>query len=287
MDENEYAEMLDKNGIDVGQETVKKDEEEPKTVETKSEEPKEETPKEPEPLQTKEEPKKRSIYDEYKEKKQELRTEKELREIAEGERDELAQKLKAIETATTPKEKQEAKDDLDSFAEEINADPQALKRMKELFMKDIKPSVDENLAKDLQEFKQWKSENSQVLEKQHFEQEMSKSLPTIKEMLPNMSEDEFGTVKQELDKLAHTKQYHDKDLDYVVFKNKEYLSKFISPKKRGMETKGNHHIEEDSFEFNPDPDFSKMSEAQAKKWYEEYHKAGKEDMRLSNGKLVL
>ena len=287
MDEKEYAEMLDKNGIDAGQETVKEEETTEKKVETKSEESKVETPEKPEPLQTKEEPKKRSIYDEYKEKKQELRTEKEMREQAERERDELSEKLKSLANAR-PENKEEAEEDVVEYAKSINADPSAIQNLISLATKRMKaPEISQELSKDLNEFKEWKKQNSQVMEKQLFEQELSRNLPTIKEMLPNMNDDELGTVKQELDKLAHSKDYHDKDLDYVVFKNKDYLSKFISPKKRGMENKGNHSIEEDTFEFNTDPDFSKMSETQIAKWQEAYNSASKESMRKPDGRLIM
>lgn len=268
MDEEAYKKELADAGVDVSD-----------LKEEASEEPKEEVseePKEPnEPLTTEEpkEQRKRSIYDEYKEKKSELKTERELRADIERERDELREKLNAVATATTPTERADAQDELDAFASEIGADPQAIKRMRELFLKDVKPQVDPELAKDLQEFKAWKAQNSEVVEKQLFEQEFSKVTPTIKDMFPKVSPEELSAIKTRLDEIAHSKEYHDKDLDYVAFKNKEILSALVSPKKRGLETRGRADAQgEESFDFDPNADYSKMSLKERERWETEYKK---------------
>lgn len=272
MDENQYKEGLKANGVDLPDLESKPEEkpaEEPKKEDVQP--PKEEEPKED--LETK--PHKRSIYEEYKEKKVELKTERELREQAERERDEYRQKLEAFNNAKSPEEQQDAKDELEKFAEEINADPKAIKRMRELFLKDLKTQADvpEDVKKDLEEFKAWKQQNSQVIEQQMFEKEFKSVLPTLREMFPTLSDEESEVVKKKVDELAHSKEWHDKSLDYVVFKNKQILEKFVSPRKAGMESKTRKEVESDSYEFDPNADYSSMTPKQREQWEENYRKS--------------
>lgn len=284
MEEENYKKELAENGVDLPELKETETEEAP-TEEKKTEE------QPTEPLQETKEPRKRSIYDEYKEKKSELKTERELREAAEQERDELRAKYEAVANATTPQERVEAQDELEQFAAEIGADPQAIKRMRALFLKDVQPTVDPELAKDLQEFKAWKAQNSQVLEKQLFDQEFSKVTPSIKEMFPSVSDEELNTIKAKLDEVAHSKDYHDKDLDYVVFKHRDVLSALVSPKKRGMEPRGNKESAQDeSFDFDPSADYSKMSLKQREQWEAAYKKMTQNDQLMTDAdgrKLML
>lgn len=297
MDDKQLAEEYAEQGVDLS-ELSDQSKEEPKAEEakeapkeeekSKDEEPQEEPKKieksdeeepEDEPLQEPKEQRKRSIYDEYKDKKQELKSERELREEAERERDELKQKLEAVNTADTPAEKKEAQDDLDAFATEINADPTALKRMRELFLKDIKPSSDnEEIKQQLDEFKRWKEDNQQAIEKQAFEDEFKSVQPTLKELFPDVKSEELDEIKQELDTISHSKEWHDKPLDYIAFKHKEKLSALVSPKKRGLEsnTKKDFPVK-NNIDFDPNADVSKLTPAQQEEWMSQYQKLGKEE----------
>lgn len=258
------------------------------------EEPKEETPPEPEKKEetqdlpeTKEEPRKRSIYDEYKEKKAELRSEKEMREQAERERDEYRAKLESLNNAGTQEERQDAQDELEAFARKINADPQALREMRELFLKEAKP--DESLQRDLQEFKTWKTQNAQMLEKQLFEDEFKKVTPSLKEMFPTASDEEMEVIKAKLDEVSHSKAYHDKELDYVAYKERTTLQELVSPKKRGLEPKSRRETEEESFDFDPNADYSKMTPKQREAWEANYKKLTKSTELLmdSEGRKII
>ncbi len=42
----------------------------------------------------------------------------------------------------------------------------------------------------------------------------------------------------EVVRLAHTKEFHDKETDYIVWKNREALAKMVSPKKPSFEAGG-------------------------------------------------
>ena len=263
----EYAEA----GVDLPELTPT---EEPSTEETPEEEkapeaPTEEPKDEPETLQEPKERVARKLSDKYKEVKTDLRTERELREQAERERDEYAEKLKGLTDAKTPEEKQDASDEIEAFAKEINADPATLRRMRELFIKET-PGLSEEDRKAIEEIRAFKAQTQQAQERQLFEQELSKVTPVLKEYFPNVSDSELDTIKKELDRISHTKEWHDKDLEYIAFKHKETLSAFVSPKKRGMESKGRIDVETPSYEFDPNADLSNMSETEMEQWQTHY-----------------
>jgi len=292
-EEDKYKADLEAEGVEVEEEKTEvveetpveeKPKEEPKETEEK---PKEE-PKEvlPDPIETK----KRSIYDNYKEKKSELKSERELRENFETENTELKAKLEALQNADTKEEKKEALDDIDELAKEINADPAYLRKLKTIFLKDVKPANDESLKKDLADFKDWKTKNQEVIEKQLFEDEFSTVLPQIKSDFPKISDEDLKSVKQSLDKLSHSKEYHDKSLDYVVFKEKENLTALISPKKKGMETKERKDVASDDFDFDPNVDITTLSAGDQEKWEKHYRKSLETEELVndsSKGKMIM
>jgi hypothetical protein len=288
MEEEAYKADLKAQGVDIPEEAPA--EEAPK------EEPKVEAPveeKKPEEAPLQEEPKeqrKRSIYDEYKEKKLELRTETERREQAERERDELKEKLAKFNDAETPEEKKEAADDLEAFAQEINANPEALRKMREIFLKDVKPQTDAELQKRLERFEAWEKQNAPIIEQQMFEKEYQSSLPKLQKLFPGAKDEEMTAIKAELDKLSHTKDWHDKPLAFIAFENQDTLSALISPKKRGMESKDKKDVIDETFEFDPNPDFSKMTPAQIEQWEAAYTKATSSKDVMTDGqgrKLIL
>ena len=43
---------------------------------------------------------------------------------------------------------------------------------------------------------------------------------------------------QEIVRLAHTKAFHDKEVDYIVWKNRDALAEMVSPKKPSFEEGG-------------------------------------------------
>lgn len=289
MDEEQYKRDLEAAGVDVPEAKAEPAEEPPADKPAApAEEPKKE---EAAPLQDEpKEQRKRSIYDEYKDKKSELKSEKELREQAERERDEFKQKLDALGEAKTPEEKKVAADDLEAFAQEIEADPAALRKMRDLFLKEVKVQSDETLQKDLDEFKKWKADNSTMLEKAAFETEFQTATPKLQELFPKASPEEMGAIKTELDKLSHTKEWHDKSLAYVAFEHKDQLTALISPKKRGMESSSRKpDAEAATFEFDPEADYTKMSLKEREVWETHYREMMKHEGLATgaNGKKIL
>lgn len=212
---------------------------------------------------------KRSIYQDLKDKKNEVRTERELREAAERERDELKTKLAEAET---PREKEEALDDIAAFAKDIDADPDALRRMKQVFLKDAQ-TLSPELAAQLKEFQEFQSQNREAIDKVQFDKEFEQATPSIRTLLGEVTADETVAIRTKLNELAHSEQYHDKELDYIAFKNQDVLKALVSPKKRGLEPKGRTESSQITTDFNPNADLSKMSEKESEAWEAEYKKA--------------
>jgi hypothetical protein len=209
---------------------------------------------------------KRSIYQDLKEKKNEVKTERELREQAERERDELRVKLEAKDNAPVS-------DELEAFAKEIDADPATIRKMKELFLKEATvASIPADLQEQLRQFQEFQKTNNDAVATVQFDTEFKQAQPTLTKMFPNATAEETSLIKEKLNELAHTEQYHDKELDYIAFKNQDVLSTLLSPKKRGLEPKRRAEGETVSTTFNPNADLSTMSAKEAEQWEKEYRK---------------
>jgi len=299
--EDEYAKELKDAGVELPElDEVEESEEDDETTEAaenqtekKSEEKSKDDSKEDdkEPLQDQKEekePRKRSIYDDLKAKKNDLRTEKELREQAERERDEWKVKAEAVRDAATPTEKKEAQDALDAYAEQFGADPEAIRKLRDVFFEGFNPK-NEKLEKDLEEFQNWKKQNQASIEKTMFEEEFKASTPAFKELFPKVTPEELDAIKGKLDELSHTTEFHDKPLDYIAFKHQKSLSALISPKKRGMEPKGRVDAEDLSSEFNPTADLTKMTLKERDTWEKQYNEMMKSDglAKSANGKKFI
>lgn len=282
----DYAKELAKFGQELPVDNTEGTEKLPETVEVKEpivEEHETEVPETKERVA-------RQLSDKYKEKKAELHSEKELREQAERERDELKIKFETLSKAGTSSEREDATEDAVAYAEKIGADPDLVKRIIEDARKGFESKPDESLQKDLNEFKVWKTQNQQSINKQMFDDEFTKTLPTLKEMFPSANVEEINAIKQSVDAVSHTEDWHDKDLDYIIFKHKEQLGALITPKKRGMETKGRTQTEQQSSDFDPMADVSSMSPKQRASWMKEYEDASFQKKGIytdSNGKKTI
>lgn len=282
MTEEQYKKDAIEAGVDIPELKDNPEPEAPKAEET----PVEETPKVEPPKEEPEAPKdelpgpreKRSIYDEYKDKKVELKSEREAREQAERERDEWKAKAEAVANAPTPEKKQEAQDKFEEFAKKINADPDVIREMRELFVQDIKPTssltdADRALLEEARAAK----------EAQMFEAEFKTVTPTLKEFFPTANEEEIEAIKKELDDISHTKDWADKSLDYIVFKQKDKLAALVSPKKRGIEPKAPKDAPASESDFDPTADISSMTPEQREAWYAKYQALGKSEGLASDG----
>jgi len=225
---------------------------EPAAPELLTEEPKERKP--------------RSIYHDLKDTRNDLKSERELREQAERERDELKAKLEGKPPVTIQA------DDIDAFAAEIGADPAAIKKMRELFLKDMPAStISPELQTKLEQFETWQKDNGQAIAKQQFEAEFNSAVPQLQRLFPNASKDDIAAMKSEIDTLAHTTEFHDKEIDYIAFRNQEKLATLITPHKRGLESKGRVDATNTPTTFDPNADITKMSPKEAEAWEKSYN----------------
>jgi hypothetical protein len=264
---------------------------EPETEDEPEVDPKKKPEEDDPTLQTKKpENHKRSIYDDLKDRKKEVKTEKERADLAERERDELQAKLDAVSKAQDEgKSSAHAEDDLETFLEEHQVDPVVAELLIAEARKGLKPEIDESLKNDIAEFKAWKQDNRKVIESQAFETEFITSLPAIKEFFPTATESELSAIKKELDTISHTKEWHDKSLKYIAFEHKDTLSALITPRKRGMESRERKDTTEVENDFNPTPDFGKMTTKEIEAWEKQYREAGRNDglIETASGKKIM
>lgn len=290
-DEEAYKKYLSENGIEVEDSTTK----EAQPVETKPEEGESETEKTTDTKsestesadapEKKETSKKDSIYDAYKEKKRVLREVSEVKDNLEKELEEKNARIAELESfarnASTQEEKQEVKEGIDKLADEYNLDPSFLKKLSSELIKTIKPTDTQSVDTA------YSSKVKELIQEKEFNEEFEETLPFIEETFGTIGKDDIKTIKSELDKLAHTKEFHDKDLDYIVFKNKSRLSTIVSPKKRGLETKTRNEeketTEESVIDFSSTPDFESMTQSQVAAWEKEYAKLKSNGSSLATG----
>lgn len=229
--------------------------------------------------------KKPSIYDNYKKKKKESRA-KDV-EIS-GLKERITELETSFSKAKTPEEKNDALDELDEFAKSINADPATLKKMRELFVKG--QVVDDSIKKDLSQIKEFQKKHEKEIAAVAFQNDFQTNREFLQEVFPTMSKKDAALIKTELEKLAHSKDWNDKPLDFIIFKNKAKLSKLISPKKKGLESRERHEDSELEDEFDPEADLTEMSPSERTKWEKKYNKVMRKSQGLSkgsNGKKIL
>jgi len=306
MDEKQYLEDLKANGVDLPElenptpPETKEPEAKPQDDHTPEDKPKadpegkddhEEEPEKPENQEEeKQASKPRRIYEEYKEKKKDLRNEKERSKELERENLELKAIIEKGNSASTQEENEDVQDELSKFAEENEMSPDTLRQLKTILTKDIS-SLSEDDRRTLDDAKRISNTQS---DEQSFNQEFDQAAPTLKEFFPELSEIDKEVIKSKLSELAHTDQYHDKEIDYIIYKSKDALSKLISPKKRGLESKSpqekNGVKPTTTVDLNTSPDFSKMTESETIAWYNEYNKATSSNGELStdsNGRKII
>jgi hypothetical protein len=241
-----------KEEVVVAEVEPKEEVKEPSNEEPEEKKEPEKEPESPEPLKEK-----RSIYEDYKEKKNEVKEAKEQIKTLMAEKEallsekakleELANQLKGAENKS---EKAEVAEDIKAFAESIGADPDAIGKL-ESFLKSRISKVDNSLSKeDVELIKQIKSKEAKLAEQESFQREWSEFVPSLKKDNPNISDAELLVLQKEFDKLAHTKGFNDKELDYIYYRNKDALSKLISPKKKSFESAGNPSKSSESPSFN-------------------------------------
>ena len=178
-------------------------------------------------------PIKRSIYQDLKEKKAEVREAKGEVEAMRVENTRLAEEIETLKQAKTPV----ADDEIVAFAESINADPEAIAGLIPILEKRLKKG--EIFSKeDLDLIKQVKAEQQKMEGQIAFNNEWDVFIPSLKTEFPHVSDADLINVRKEVERLAHTPEFYDKEIDYIYFKTKNLLSKLISPKRPSIDGGG-------------------------------------------------
>jgi hypothetical protein len=208
--------------------------------------------------------KKRSIYDDLKDTRQEKNAFKAAAVAALEAQGvtltgkETAEELQALAKKTpsdapAPAAPSAPTDDLEAYAQEHGLDAPALARLAEVIGKRIPAAqLSEADRQELEALKGWKATKDAEEARAAEDQEVLATAPTVKTQLEIHDDAELDTVMKEIVRLSHTAEFHDKEVDYIVWKKKDALSKLVSPKKPSFESGGS------PAEAAPDaePDFS-------------------------------
>lgn len=156
-------------------------------------------------------------------------------------------------------------EDINTLAKELNFDPEKTKKIIEISRKGLEATEeDKAFIKEQREFfEAKKADDFQKEQAAIFNGEWGAVLPQVKTMFPNASDEQIAKVKAEVDKLSHTKKYHQTDLDYILFKEKASFEKIaFSPKSKTFESGKPQVKTEDDFDGSAPENLNDMSPAQ-------------------------
>jgi hypothetical protein len=244
--------------------------------EAPKDEPKDEKPPEPEqPL-----PKKRSVYDDLKDTRKERNEARAAAEAEKARADAAEAEAARLKGDTPPAPKPEEKkpdtpaDDLSAFAEENGLDAKGLNRLIEIITKRIpQAQLSEEEKADLASVREWRASN----ERQQEDQEVLSQATTVKAELGIADDAELQNVMKEIVRLAHTERFHDKEVGYIVWANKDALSKLVSPKKPSFESGGQQG--EAAAEEEVDFSSGKVTPAQVERAVRDRGRSGGQEIR--------
>jgi colicin import membrane protein len=144
-------------------------------------------------------------------------------------------------------------DELEAFAKENQLDAAGLARLAEIIAKRIpQGQLSAEEKQQLTELTAYKAKKDAEETRAAEDQEVLATAPTVKTQLEIHDDAELATVMKEIVKLSHTAEFHDKEVDYIVWKNKDALAKLVSPKKPSFES-GGHQGDAPAAD---EPDFS-------------------------------
>lgn len=175
-----------------------------------------------------------SIYDDLKAERKERKEAIARAEAAEARNQELEGLLQDKKDAKTPEEKSQADDDIKAYAEKHGLDADGLQELTGIIAKRL-PMPEGLSPEEVKAFR----ESQATAARQAEDQAVLTEAPKVKEQLEIHSDAELKAVMDEVMKLSHTEAFHDKEVEYIVWKNREALSKLVSPKKPSFESGGN------------------------------------------------
>ena len=159
--------------------------------------------------------------------------EKTKRQEAETKLEEAKKKITDLEKISKSKPGSKVENEkFKSFSKKYDIDEKALPELVEMIREEVfTPEIQEKLS--LAE----KNAN-ELTDQGHFNTEWEGCLSDLKKEFPDANKKQLDQARKLMDQLAHTKKYHQADLDYVFFKNKSEFSDILSEiqGKKGVES---------------------------------------------------
>ena len=186
---------------------------------------------------------KRISISEHKEMKAKLRDE--IKTL----KDKLASKDTPVE------EKLDMESEIEKLSKTLNFDKEKTKAIIETARKGLDKKVEALSPEDKAELETLKAKNFMAEQESIFNGEWGQVLPSLKAQYPNATEEQIQLAKAEMDKLSHSKDHNQHELDYILFKNKDTFGKILfSPKQKTFESgrPSALEVEETPLEFRPD-----------------------------------
>ena len=128
-------------------------------------------------------------------------------------------------------------DAIESYAEKYGADAEQIKELKlALGINDVKPEPKVE-PKTSPEDQAILDRSREIVAEKMFQEEYTKlAIPELKAAFPNATPEQLEKARTEVEKLATTKEYLDKSLDFVVYKNKSAFDAIFAPDRKGPES---------------------------------------------------
>jgi len=149
--------------------------------------------------------------------------EKIKRQEAETKLEEANKKITDLEKISKSKPGSKAENEkFKSFSKKYDIDEKALPELVEMIREEVfTPEIQEKLS--LAE-----KSAAELTDQSHFVKEWDGYLSEIKKEFPDANKKQLDQAKKLMDQLAHTKKFHQNDIDYVFFKNKSEFSDILS-----------------------------------------------------------
>lgn len=180
---------------------------------------------------------------------------------------EIRNMVKDVVASQTKKETIQAIDKVKELAEKRQLDPDELKDIitlaKEQMMEDLEKSgklnkdLPDEIKQRLAKLDQYEADQKAEKEALQFEGEWNTLLVELEKTYPNAKAAEKNEARKLMDELAHQKQFHDKDLDYVWYKNRskfDAILKVAKGSKSGEESSKQLEDHDDEEDIDLDPE---------------------------------
>lgn len=158
------------------------------------------------------------------------------------EKDKRIQALEAIVNGNEGSKKNA--DAIKAYADKYGVDEDSVKDLASLLRSNTddspKPPVDNKPTRSEEDQKIIDEAQELKAEKLFNQEYTSLAVPEIKSLFPDATPEQLEQAKQEVSVLACTEKYIDKSLDFIIYKEREALSKIFkgTPSRKGPEGKG-------------------------------------------------